>query len=126
VKAVSVVIFLAILGVAALALIGRMTGLAGQDRWSRPLIDESIRRGDVIVASLEHYKTRYGAYPDDLGKLVPEFQPEIQSPVAGNRKWRYNTFGDGSDYTLAFEDDSQYLPTAWRKPNYLKWAVDDK
>ena len=94
--------------------------------WSTAAINESIATGTTLAAALEKYRADNGSYPPTLDQLVPKYVPEIRPPRAGNQRWVYEVFQAGSDYTLAFEDDSEYKPTAWYKPGRTKWNVDHK
>ena len=72
--------------------------------WSGDRINESIRRGDTIVAAIKAFKQKRGVYPDSLKELVPEFIAKIPSPTAGTCEWKYERDkpGQGAYYNLAF------------------------
>ena len=52
-------------------------------------LPETIKRGNVILQSLEQYKADLGHYPSTLTDLCPKYLEKIPLPVWGLRQWRY-------------------------------------
>jgi hypothetical protein len=56
---------------------------------------EAHRRIMVTAIALERYRVRHGRYPDELGKLVPEFLKEEPVDFMDGKPLRYRLGGDG-------------------------------
>jgi hypothetical protein len=78
--------------------------------WSPEAVAESKRRGDVIVGALLAYHGDKGAYPAQLNGLVPQYLPSIDSPLAGDRKWKYGVYSNGQVFNLSFEGSGSLDP----------------
>lgn len=72
--------------------------------WNNTNIAESKKRGECIVAALNSYYGDHGRYPDRLNQLVPKYLRNIDSPVAGDRKWIYELKVGGRHCALSFEE----------------------
>ena len=94
--------------------------------WSDDKVKDSQVRGDRIASALNQHYTDKGSFPATLEDLVPDYIQEIEPPLAGNQRWKYNVIDSGSDFTLIFEDNSSSLPTSWRKSQSKRWSFDTK
>ena len=101
-------------------------GLGGCSKWSDEKVDESKKRGDRIIAALENYRNEHSAYPNSLNDLMPKYLKSIEPPVAGNCKWRYDTYEDGKAFRLIFEDETPDEPTGWYDSKKERWSLDTK
>lgn len=97
-------------------------GFYGPDsitNWHRAKVEESVRRGDQIIAALHAYKARFGAYPANLTDLVPAFLTDVPPPTAGTQFWYYFRPADRSDFFILRVD--QRLDGA----RYAEFKSDD-
>ncbi len=71
-------------------------------RWTPELTSESELIGSRIVRALEQHRVRKGTYPSSLDELVPTYLPVIEPPVAGDRRWGYQSRSSGYGFSLWF------------------------
>lgn len=110
--------------------------------WQKLQIEEAwcedqVAVGEQIVAALELYRQRFGAYPISLDDLVPAFLAEIPSPVAhpsgnGGDKWIYRRLDDDrfylcvtvlhwvSTFDAFVYSSSGVYPDEWGKKHYVQ------
>lgn len=95
----------AIAGAAALVacgagffLIGGFNGLLALSYGHNPLrlvfptderLEETRERANTILAEIESFKTRTGAYPASLADIVPSDLAALQQPTVGMYRWEY-------------------------------------
>lgn len=53
-------------------------GWYGEDPGVGATAEEYYAKAEPIIAALEKYRSRQGAYPANLGELVPEFLPYVE------------------------------------------------
>ena len=82
-------------------------------------VDETKRRGDLIVQALNKYYAVKKQYPATLDDLCPQYLREIPGPTWGLEAWIYeprksdfqlqvnetSRTGDGDSYWLRFEGE---------------------
>jgi hypothetical protein len=61
-------------------------------------VDETKRRGDVVIQALNNFHADHGRFPRSLAELSPQYLEEIPEPDWGLRRWLYEP--DGSDFYL--------------------------
>lgn len=64
----------------------------------RGKIDETKRRGDMIIRALEQFHSDRGYYPQSLADLAPKHIKELAPPTWGLKEWQYES--RGSEFTL--------------------------
>ena len=94
--------------------------------WSADAVAESQRRGNAIVAAIDAYKKDHGAYPTDLGELVPEYLSKIDPPTAGSQVWGYGVYKNGAVFCLWFEGPTKYHPFSGYSSSSRNWMLDTK
>ena len=57
-------------------------------------LDETERRGDIVVEALEHYREANHEYPEQLSDLIPDYINEISLPAWGLKEWFYEKYQD--------------------------------
>jgi hypothetical protein len=87
-------------------------------------VDETTRRGDVLVQALNKYRADHGRFPRSLAELSPQYLKEIPQPDWGLRRWIYEPSesdfylkvnetehtGDGDSHWLRYEGEK----SGWR------------
>jgi len=97
------------------------------EEWSEEDLNATWERGDAIVAALEEYRSKNARYPKTLQDLVPDYMPEVPSPVVGGPEWVYQVREEDQVFDLGFgtPDDlgepysvysSDYTPGTWSTP----------
>ncbi len=88
-------------------------------------IDETQRRGNVLVERLEAYFDRYGQYPKTLSSLDgnPASSPELV-PVWDKRQWWYSQRDDGADFELGFSPVADMYPYHSYQGSTGRWFCD--
>lgn len=106
---------------------------ASHSNWTQKNYDETVRRGNTIIAALEAYHKRYEEYPRALEELRPIYLKEILPPVVGNGQWQYsNNVGNISGgFSLVvgehlIENDPETDPIMWYSPDTKGWPVDTR
>jgi hypothetical protein len=61
-------------------------------------VDETKRRGDVLIQALNKYHADNGRFPSALAELSPRYLKEIPEPDWGLRRWLYEA--SESDFYL--------------------------
>lgn len=61
-------------------------------------IDETKRRGDVIVQALNKYRVDHSQFPAALADLSPKYLANIPEPKWGLRVWKYHRTNAGEFY----------------------------
>ena len=61
-------------------------------------------RATPIIAALERFHAKHGAYPDSLPELVPDYlpAPALAIPTASRETYPWRYVADTSGYTLQF------------------------
>lgn len=59
-------------------------------RYSEADYDESLRRGDQLVAALDRWRAVHGDFPQRIDDLVPAQLESIQRPLVGKGRWAYH------------------------------------
>ena len=75
-----------LIGMLALAIAAGVYIYAHRDQGS---LEESKRRGAVLVEAIEAHRAAAGSYPDSLEQLVPARLEVIEPPTWGLQRWRY-------------------------------------
>jgi hypothetical protein len=76
----------------------------------------------TIVAAIELYHTRHGAYPPRLEDLVPEFLAYVPQPTAGPRQWEY-TLDPQKGFILGYFIGPKY-EKEWYEGIPGEWKAD--
>ena len=89
----------------------------------RANVEESIRRGDLIISKLREYRAANGRYPNALTELVPTYLPSIPQPRVSDG-WDYDAEKGGSEFWLSFDpsllnDGRRYDSGTGRWKSYL-------
>jgi hypothetical protein len=92
---------IAIASVVVLSIIGMPLGITAVHDYN---VDESIRRGDIIVLKLHAFYATNGRYPNDLSDLVPAYIESIPEPRV-SRRFDYGLYDAGRSFTLSFDPD---------------------
>lgn len=85
-------------------------------------IDESLRRGDRIIAALDAYRAEHGAYPETIDALVPGYLAQIERPTVGDQLWDYRV-----DPKLGFMltmPIGPFYQKYWRAGTDTAWKAD--
>ncbi|MBC7771791.1 MAG: hypothetical protein H7210_04805 [Pyrinomonadaceae bacterium] len=77
-------------------------------REARPLTPQRQRedseiRARSILAAIRAYKNRHGKLPVALASLVPQFLPEIPSPLTSTMPFQYVVNPDGQSFIVKWE-----------------------
>jgi hypothetical protein len=108
-----------LLALAALGII--LTGCTDQG-WSADQINESKRRGDDIIQSLESYRAQNGRYPARLDLLIPAYQKSIENPTTGNQQWIYSVRSDGQFFNLEFRATEDHPHRFGKSTGRQSWS----
>ena len=65
-------------------------------------LDETERRGNLIIQALKSFHSKHGTYPASLKALVPDYLPEIPKPTWGLQVWKYS--GNHTDFSLGVDE----------------------
>lgn len=99
--------------------------IALEGSWSNESIDKTTTIGNGLSSDLDRYLMRYGAYPDQLIDLVPEFIAQIAPPEVGNGEWNYVKEVEG--YYLGVNgNDVDTDPVLYRTHTSNEWYMDTK
>lgn len=98
----------------------------GKRSWSSKNVEESKKRGGIIVVALDNYKQSKGAYPKSLDELVPAYLASIPQPAAGNTNWTYIGGPPDSDFMLEFSGPTDRDPQYWFDSETRHWEWDTK
>lgn len=95
-------------------------------------LEESKRRGAVIVQALEAHRARAGAYPDSLHALVPGQLRAIEQPTWGLRRWRYRRLlpaspqaGDREYFQLSVAASASGYPVLYYDITTARWVLNN-
>jgi hypothetical protein len=58
-------------------------------------IDETKRRGNIVIQALVEYHADHSNFPNQIDELVPKYLDEIPRPDWGLRAWTYEPTGTG-------------------------------
>lgn len=103
--------------VAAL-LVGILTLSA---RSERRRLRETIDIGSGLVTALQTYHQDFGAFPSDLGALVPAYFTKVPNPTWGNRRWLFGS--DGTSFSLSVGEGAHNYPSLYYDTH--GWHYDD-
>jgi len=97
----------------------------GSAGWTPENIDESMRRGDVIMAALIEFRRAHSQWPGSLGELTPAFIAMIEPPTCGHPDWRYTVIASDDACRLACCANGSCYPTAWITSDAPSdWSID--
>jgi hypothetical protein len=99
-----------------------LTGCSGD----RTKIDETTKRGDVIIRALEQFRADSGNYPKSLSELQPKYITKLPQPVWGLETWQYEA--DESEFTLRVNESSDTgdgIHLWLRNRNNSGWKMGD-
>jgi hypothetical protein len=106
---------------------------ASHSNWTQKNYEETVRRGNEIVAALDAYRLEHQAYPKTIEELRPVYFKEILPPLVGNEKWQYfnNSGGIEAAFSLmvgeySVENDPETGPIMWYSPETKEWLVDTR
>jgi len=94
-------------------------------KWTNQNVTATRSYGDTILAAIEGYKVRNGAYPPALDVLVPEFMSSIEDATTGSREWAYVVTGNGTAFELSFAANENRYPCYYWSSGNGKWIRDD-
>jgi hypothetical protein len=86
-------------------------------------IDETVRRGNIIIQALNKYHEDRGQFPATLTDLRPEYLKEIPTPDWGLRAWKYGREA-GTSFYLGV-DETKYTgdgDSRWLRYDGPKWG----
>lgn len=89
--------------------------------WSEGSLNESQRRGDLILAEIARWQSAHGRPPESLKELESKGF-SVQPPTAGTKRWRY-AVGKDRHFTLAFECKGGY-PCMYYYSKNAEWRLD--
>jgi hypothetical protein len=92
----------------------------------RTKIDETTKRGDVIIRALEQFRADSGHYPKSLSELQPKYIKKIPQPIWGLESWQYKA--DESEFTLRVNestDTGDGIHLWLRNRNNSGWKMGD-
>ena len=81
---------------------------AYSSNWFPGKVDESKRRGDLVVQAIELYQNENDEYPQQLDDLVPKYIGTLPLPTAGACKWEYSRSTEPRGYWLRFTTKDRY------------------
>jgi hypothetical protein len=92
--------------------------------WRPGAVVKSEAIGSEIVNALQDYSEANGLYPLRLDELMPNHADSIPAPVAGDRRWRYETDRAGTWFTLTFSLDDRDYPCSTYSSETGVWYED--
>jgi hypothetical protein len=63
--------------------------------WHKREIEETKRRGNLIIQAIDAFHLDHKTYPKSLSALSPKYLSEIPQPAWGLKSWKYETTADG-------------------------------
>lgn len=94
-------------------------------KWTNQNVTAMQSYGDTIVAAIESYKLKNGAYPTTLEALVPEFMSGIEDATTGSREWAYVVTANGTAFELGFAANENRYPCYYWSSGKGKWIRDE-
>jgi hypothetical protein len=80
-------------GVVLLLLMPLFAGCSNESQ-----LNETRRRGDLVVVALSKFQRDHGRYPASLDELRPKYLCEIPLPTWGLKAWHYATSREGYEF----------------------------
>jgi len=92
--------------------------------WQTSLVTDSQQVGDQIVNALKQHFNDQGQYPIQLSDLLQKYLDRLLDPLAGDKKWRYETDREGSWFQLSFAFDNSEYPNCIFYSDGESWEED--
>lgn len=90
-------------------------------------LEESKRRGAVIVDALAEYRADHGTYPAHLVMLAPRYVTAVEPPTWGLRAWRYRTYTPGEEpyFQLSVAANESGYPALYYDVRTGRWVLNN-
>lgn len=96
-----------------------------ESKWTNQNFSATQSYGDTIVAAIESYQRKNGAYPATLDALVPEFLNVLEDATTGWPEWGYVVSENGRTFELSFAANEVRYPAAYWSSDKGRWIRDE-